>query len=633
MRSFLGGLQHLLAELKRRKVYQVAAIYCVAAFGVLQLADIVLPALGASDRAMVALLVLLVAGFPAALLLGWMYDWTEAGVQRTPEQEAETGAPSPRVRSLAIVAAAAATLLVSLGGWKVWTLQRPAAEFAAAADGMPRMDPRRIAVLYFDDHSPDGSLGYLAAGITESLLHEFANVPGLEVSSRNAVKPFRNQPVSLDSLVAVLGVGSLVEGSVTRAGNEVRATIQLIDGATGNHVDSRVVHGTLDQIFPFQDSLAVEVARALRSRLGQEIRLRGARERARTEEAWTLFSQARELIDLGERLGRRSDQAAGLFRRADSLLAEAERVEPEWVIPSVSRIRVASRLAAYHGPRPGALDTTWARTTRERATLVLERHPGHPEAHAFRGWVELRLAGTPGAGDVTEHLDSAESDLREATRRDPELPEAWWALSEVLIQKSRFGEAVHAARQALDTDVFLEVEENALHSLFYATLQLGPREEAIRWCDEGRRRFPEAINFVRCRLLILGTFPQVEPDVEEANQLFARMVELAAPRNRDTWRMFGGSHLAQTLARAGMADSALAVLRAIRGDAPPAMLSSHEAKVYLLLGDRETALRRLEQYLTFDADTAYLAQDWWFAELHDYRPFRRLVGLPEPASP
>lgn len=631
MSGFIERVIAFLAELKRRKVYHVVILYCVVAFALIELADITLPVLGAPEGALALVLAVAVAGLPIALLLGWMYDLTQSGIQRDPaDREAATRrSRAGRVVTTLIVLATSVGL-----GWASWSLWHlyGGAPLSAAPAGPPEHDPRRIAVLYLDDHSEEGDLGFLAAGLTESLIHELSSVPGLMVSSRNAVKPFRERPVSIDSMVSILGVGSLVEGSVVRAADRVRATVQLIDGRSGGHISSQVVEGSMDDLFEFQDALADSVARALRRHLGQEIHLRGVRAATESETAWTLYLRGADLLDV---LGRREKQLsreeyrAGLLR-ADSLLAEAEAADPGWVQPELARLGVVTRLASLHGPAPGALDAGWARRGLERASAILRNHPDTPMALQLRGWIWLRLANTPGMEGSQALLDSARADIDRAIEIAPDRAGPWWILSEILIYQERFTEAVDAASRAFDTDVFLDVEESSLHSLFYSTLQLGPLDEAIRWCDEGHRRFPEKANFIRCKLLVLGTFPQVEPDVERAWQLFEDLMTVTPERTRPSWRMFGGSHVAQVLARAGLADSARAVLRAVRGPEPPAMLASHEAKVHLLLGDEDQAVDLLRLYLTHDPDTAYLARDWWFEELRDHPGFRQLVGLIDP---
>ena len=632
MQSLIERLAALLSELKRRKVYRVLIVYCVGAYAAIELSDIVLPVLGAPDNAMALVLALVVAGLPIALLLGWMYDLTQAGLQR----DSRDRSPVPYSRSGRIIRILVVVAASGLLGWASWTVARDPAEAEAGttADSeldIPPGDPRRIAVLYLDDHSEDHDLDYLAAGLTESLIHELSGVPGLVVSSRNAVKPFRGEgTVPLDSILRALDVGSLVEGSVTREGDRLRATIQLIDGRTGSHLTSQVVEGPADSIFAFQDELADSVSRALRRRLGREIRLEGARAGTDSPEAWTLYQRAGALMEREERI--EDDLEPGesdlVLARADSLLVRAQELDPDWAEPGVLRISVALRLAEIHGPRPGALDEAWADTAIARADRVLAGHPRSARALERRGATRLRLATTrgTGAGDL---LELARADLERSVRIDPDRATPWWRLSETLIYQNRYVEALEAAERAFETDVFLDAEESALHGLFYTFLQFGPLDQADQWCDRGYERFPRSLNFIRCKLLVLGTFPQVEPDVDRAWELFEELLGAAPERSRGAWRLFGGMHVAQVLARAGLADSALSVLRAVRGDEVPAHAAGHEAKVHLLLGDEAEAVRMLERYLTFETDTAFVAEDWWYEGLHENPRFRAVVGLPE----
>lgn len=631
MKRFIDRITAFFGELKRRKVYRVVILYAIGAYAVIELSDIVLPVLGAPEGSMALVLALVVGAFPVAVLLGWMYDVTHRGVERDPEDREPV---VPRSRAGGVIAVASALVASSLMGWAAWSIWQvrdsgDETEVAVATSTIPPGDPRRIAVLYLDDHSQDQSLGYLAAGLTESLIHELGNVRGLIVSPRNAVKPFRHQSIPTDSIISALEVGSLVEGSVTRGGGTVRATVQLIDGATSGHLSSQVVEGSADSLFAFQDALADSVARALRRHLGREIRLRGARAGTDSQQAWTLYQRGSDLLAMAGRRGNElgtESRVSALFR-ADSLLARAAAADPDWMEPRVARVKVSTRLASIHGPRPGAFDTTWAQLAIRRADEVLRKDPDNAEAFELRGWTRLRLYTSFGPSSDSL-LESAREDLDAAIEVDPERASAWWKLSEALSRLNRHAEALDAGNKAQERDVFLDVEASAAFRQFYSSLQLGPTPEAVRWCDRGYRRFPEEPNFIRCQLLVLGSFPQVEADVLRAWELFEELMASAPERGRDTWRMVGGLHVAQVLARAGLADSARAVLQAARGDeAAPPYLAVQEAKVHQLLGAHDDAVRLLRSYLTFDPDTASVARDWWFAELHDHPGFRELVGL------
>ncbi|HEX2080097.1 MAG TPA: BTAD domain-containing putative transcriptional regulator, partial [Longimicrobium sp.] len=266
-------------------------------------------------------------------------------------------APSAaRRRGWRWAAAAGAVVLAAAGAAGLLRAREPAAA---------RLDPHRIAVLYFDDHSAGGSLEYLAAGLTESLIHELSQVQALQVVSRNGVKPYRGGTMPLDSVVARLRVGSVVEGSVQRTGDSVRLAVQLVDAQTLAHLDSRVVVRPLDQVLALQDELSQEVASALRRRLGRELRLRQAREEAGSARALDAVLRAEQLRTDAEAVVRSADlrdagSALALLARADSLLAAAQAQAPRWERPTVAR-----------------------------------------------GWVALQAAGLPGAGGERERLEAA----------------------------------------------------------------------------------------------------------------------------------------------------------------------------------------------------------------------------------
>lgn len=598
----------------------------VTLFILLQVADALEP-LGFGARSLAVMLVVGVAGFPVVLVLAWMFDLTDEGVrQAEPGPLADLLGGTPVRRSATVFFTALLSVGLGWGAWEVWLGTRTelpgSPEFAA-------LDPRRIGVLYLDDYSEDGSLGYLAAALTEGLVHELSTVEGLRVASRSAVKVYRNSEVPLDSIVRALEVGSLVEGSVTQAGDRIRATVQLIDGETLEHLDSQVIEGSLDDPFAFQDSLTSTVTRALRRRLGQEIRIRAARKGTDDPVAWTAYARGNDEVTTYLQL-REVDQEGAMraLERADSLFALAESQDGTWLQAVVRRAWSIERKAALRAPLPGALDTTLAAVADSILGSALRRDPAFAEALAQRGQLRMRLARTPGVPDPNGLLEEGEADVRAALRIKVDLPDAWWTLSEVLVRQGRFEEAVEAAERALAADAFLEVEGEALWSLAYAVLQRGPDDQVIRLCDEGRRRFPESANFVWCRFVILGAFPQVEPDVDHAHALFDSLLAASPDASRDVYRDYGTVWLARVAARAGMADSARAMLDRVREPGEtPSDLAYDEAHVQVLLGDRAEAVRLLGRYLAEESDTAFVRSDWWFEGLRDYPPFRKLVGL------
>ncbi|HEX2210691.1 MAG TPA: BTAD domain-containing putative transcriptional regulator, partial [Longimicrobium sp.] len=182
----------------------------------------------------------------------------------------------------------------------------------------PEYDPRRIAVLYLDDDSPDGDLQYLANGLTEMLIHELSQVEALDVVSRNGVKPYRQGTVPFDSMVAQLRVGSVVEGSVASSGDSVRVVVQLIDANTHSHLESRVVVRPLGDLLEVQRAVSEEVSGFLRRRLGAQMRQRQAERETRNQEALELVLRGEQAY--GDALAlRQSNDSADVASAAVAL--------------------------------------------------------------------------------------------------------------------------------------------------------------------------------------------------------------------------------------------------------------------------------------------------------------------------
>ncbi len=504
----------------------------------------------------------------------------------------------PLAGALGVLAGLFISILLAFSG------DRPESQAA------PGYDPRRIAVLYFDDHSPDGRLGYLASGLTESLIHTLSQVEALDVVSRNGVKPYRSVSVPFDSIVADLRVGSVVEGSVQRSGDSVRVTVQLIDAATQSHLESHTIVHPVTELFTLEDALADEVSGLLRRRLGREIGLRETRAETRSAAAWEHVLQAEALREDAAAVGRSrapldAASAGRLLLRAESLLDLAEREDPEWTRPNVLRGWVAFRRSNLEG---GARTDTLLAEALARAEQVLAREPRNPLALELRGAVLFRRAArTPAGAGEAAGLARAERDLRAAVAAEPSLASAWSTLSMVLRYRGHFAESDLAARRALAEDAYLEDADAVLHRLFFGALFVGDHREARSLCEQGRRRFPADWRFMECRLTLMREDPSQPPDPEQAWRLVAELDRLDPPAHalsegRAYSPVYRRALTAAILARAGETDSARAVVararRAVGSDDELRLsLDYDEAYVRLLLEEREAARRLLEGVL------------------------------------
>lgn len=492
------------------------------------------------------------------------------------------------------------------------------------------LDPARIAVLYFDDRSPAQNVSYLADGLTESLIQELSRVDALRVISRNGVRPYRGGAVTLDSIVRALQVGTLVEGSVARSGDVVRVTVDLVDAETEEHLESRTLEQPWEELFALQDTLSAEVSRFLRERLGREIRVRERLAETESVEAW-------ELVQRAEGLRQESDSLAGFgdsiaaersLMVADSMLIEAQRLDRQWVEPTLVRAWVAADRAVMSSVLRYASDTRWNHVALELTDEVLGRRPGYAAALELRGIVEWRLAQAPDADDADAMRQAAEQDLRAAVSTDPRRALAWSTLSDLLRRNARFAAAKRAALQALEADQFLEEASDVTFRLYETSLELKEFDEAERWCAEGRRRF-QTENFAICHLFLVALPGGPRADPDEGWETLDEIVALSPRQSTDVNRSVGLAWQSAVLARAGQGDSARAVLGRARDAASENLkpwIDYYGANTLLQLDDRRGALDLLQQFLRANPGRkTYLASDWMIEPLWDDPAFERMV--------
>ncbi len=532
-----------------------------------------------------------------------------------------------------IVVPVVAVLVVVSGGLAGWRLLA-AGGSRTLADAGP--DPRRIAVLYFEDRSEGEGIEHLAGGLTEALIHELSQVEQLRVVSRNGVLPYRDTPVPPDSISRALGVGTLVDGSVAQSGDLLRVSVALINAATGEELDSRRIERPRTEIFALQDDLAREVSLFLRQRLGQEVALRQQRTATGNAAAWELVQRGEEAARDAERLrdDGDTDGAVRLLRRADSLLGQAATLDRRWARPLSQQGWLAYQRARLAGVFDKAHNDEWTRKGLEHAAAALALAPDDADALELRGtlryWRYL-LNLNPGS-EAPALVADAEQDFRGAVAANPLQASALSSLSHLLMNKGETAEAKVMAQRSYDADPYLQSVQTTLWRLFASSLDLEDRVEATHWCDEGLRRFADDPRFAECRIWLFA-LKGVAPNVPEAWRLLDQYVELSPPNIREFRRLRGNMIVAMALVRAELRDSARAVVERSRGDAdvdPVRELALFEGYVRIMLGDGAEALERLSVYLAANPDQrASMARDrtWWYAGIREDPRFRQLVGL------
>jgi TolB-like protein len=495
-------------------------------------------------------------------------------------------------------------------------------------------DPRRIAVLYMEPGSPDEDVPFLAAGLTESLINELSSVSALHVMSRNAVAPFRNTVVAPDSIGRALSIGTLVTGTVALSEDQVRVSVSFINTSSGEQFASTQVLGTRTGLFDLQDQLAHEVAVYLRDRLGEEVELIERRAGSENVEAWELMQRARGAEEDVEALRAAGDAGAAWARlgAADSLLAEAEEVAPNWVEPTVRRGWLAYRRSRWAGGSEQAEAGRWIEEGMIHARIALQLDPEDPDALELRGTLQYwkwLLDLEPDAAAAEALFDAAEQDLRGAIAANSSQAGAWASLSHLVLNKGSTAEGKMAASRAYEADAFLQNADLILWRLFSTSYDLEDRIEADRWCRELGRRFPGDPRFTECQLWGM-TMHDSYVDADRAWELAEEYEWMSSPETVELDRRWARMAVAAALAQAGRADSARAVAERSRGGAsidPARDLVYVEAFVRTVLGDHDEALDLLTEYMAVVGPSSVEVLDhWWFDGLREESRYQTLRG-------
>ena len=497
-------------------------------------------------------------------------------------------------------------------------------------------ESNRIAVLYFQDRSPDGVLGDLAIGLTEDLIDRLDLAGGLDVINARAIQPLSGQELSPDSIARLLGVGTVVDGTVGLDGDAVTATVRLVDPSTNVQANPFSVARPIGEPLALQEEIAELLARGLRVRIGREINLASQRNAASNDLAWELFRRGQGLQDDARTLIEADDleAAADFLARADSAFARAEELDPSWLMPTLSRGWVKWDEASL---TLRASQQSLAQPSQDVARLIqaglthgnraIDLQAGNSRALELRGSLRFRLAVYGERAQAGRLLDSALVDLNAAVQSAESMPRAWGVLSEVHTMRGDVALAMLAAEKAREADHYLLESRNILRRLFNESLHREAYGDAARWCESGQTHHETDPVFLECELTILGWNASQVTDAALAWELTHRLDSIEVLNDgRPHRRLF----VAAVLARAGLADSARTVIERTRAETPERIqndLSPMEALVRTALGEDSLALDLLAVTLLAEPQRkAYVASHPWYERLRSNPRFIDLVS-------
>jgi len=344
-------------ELQRRKVYRVAAAYIIAAGFIIQIGSAVFPAWELPNWTLRLVVVLLLAGFPVALILAWAYDVTPQGIQATP------ASPGTHRRRNIIALTAIGLAISAVSGFFLFP----------RASG--RIVEKSIAVLPFQSLSDEKENAYFADGIQDDILTNLSKIGDLKVISRMSVMSYRGDALrNAREIGKALGVGALLEGSVRRAGNRVRVSVQLIDANNDEHIWAEDYDRDLTDVFAIQTDLAQKIASTLQAKLSPNEKKRLDRRPTQDSDAYLLYIQAHDYAN-------RPDRFRDTSLKAEELFEQAIKLDPKFAAAFAGLSMVQSWM--YHESEP-----TPARREKARlnANEALRLQPDLPEGHLALGY-------------------------------------------------------------------------------------------------------------------------------------------------------------------------------------------------------------------------------------------------------
>jgi len=325
-------MNQLLAELRRRNVFRVAGAYLVVGWLVMQIVSVMTPALAMPDWVDSFFAILLIVGFPVALLLAWAFEMTPDGIKPTTHVKEGEGGDLQAVRMIdfAILGGLVLVALLMIGSHVLQPQAVPhnstsgnseSTGIEAAQLEPADPDQRSVAVLPFVTMSTTEEDRFFADGLTEEILNSLAALPDLLVTSRTSAFQFRGENLpSIPEIADQLGVAHVMEGSVRRSGEQVRITVQLIRAADDAHLWSGTYDRTLDDVFGIQEDIAENVASLMGVVLDEALRARLQRSGSRNIDAFIAYQRG---FDIFTRLhhadSRRLIEAEPYFERAIAL--------------------------------------------------------------------------------------------------------------------------------------------------------------------------------------------------------------------------------------------------------------------------------------------------------------------------
>jgi len=545
---------NFFAELKRRNVYKVAVAYAVVGWLLIQVATQVFPFFEVPNWAVRLVVLLLILGFPVALVLSWAFEITPEGIKRESEVAPDESITRRTGRKIIAITT---VLAVIAAGLFIFQFIRTRSTSSVAAT----ITNKSIAVLPFENLSEDKSNAYFAEGVQDEILTRLAGVADLKVISRTSTQHLKSTPENLPAIAKQLGVLNVLEGSVQKAGEQVRVNVQLINALTDAHLWADTYDRKLTDIFAVESEIAKTIAETLQAKLtGPEQRAIAARP-TENAEAHQLYLKGRFFWN---------KRTGNDLRKSIDYFQQAIAADPNYALAYAG---VADAYVFLPGYTAGAPRDCYPKAMAE-AKKALELDNTLAEAHTT-----LALALWYYGFDFAQ----ANREFQRAIELNPNYATGHQQYgNNTLSALGRFEEAISEGKRAVELDpLALVINADLGMNYYYA------------------RRYDEAITQLRKTLEMDPGYYYAHVNLGEvfsAKRAFDEAIaeyQKARALNDDPFVL---GLLGNAYASLGNKTEALKILEQLKVMSRQRYVSLYSfAIVYLALGDKAEALRWLEQ--------------------------------------
>jgi TolB-like protein/Tfp pilus assembly protein PilF len=547
-------IDNFFAELKRRNVYKVAVAYIVAGWALSQGIAQVFPVFDVPNWVIRLIVVLIILGFPVAVVFAWVFELTPEGIKRTEVADAmppTTGYKKHAWIYIVVIGALFSIGLFFLGGYMARNSRASSNEVAA----------KSIAVLPFDNLSRDPDNAYFAEGVQDEILTRLAKVADLKVISRTSTQHFKSTPENLPQIAKQLGVTNILEGSVQKANDQVRVNVQLINALTDAHLWAEIYDRKLTDIFSVESDVAKTIADTLQAKLTGSEQTAMSKKPTENSAAYELYLKGRFFWN--KRTGNDLEMAANYFQQA----IDAD--------PSYASAYAGLAQSYLLIPLFGAgMPRDFFPKASDAARRAIELDETSAEGHAA-------LANLYCMDDFNP--PASEKEFQRAIALDPNYATAHhWFSNSLLVTMGRFDEAIKEGKRAIELDPLSLI----INADLGGTLMLS-------------RRYDDAIAQLRSTLALDPNFAYAHWNLGEALYLKGDSsgaiaeYEKAASLDNDPEIQ---ALLARAYAETGKKEQALEILRKLSQTAQHQFVRGYLfALIYIGLGDKTTAIQYLER--------------------------------------